>query len=104
MLVCVHNIHCIIYCIHSKKFSWHKIFADGSKNENPQIKFSQMLAYHAKREHNYAYFADFIFADVRPTVKSAKICPTKIFHYAVFNFCVFTFMYTLVSVYASVRG
>ena len=42
-----------------------------------------MLAYHAEQEHNYAQFTDFIFADVRPTAKSAQIFPMKISHYTV---------------------
>ena len=45
---------------------------DGLKNENSQIKFSQMLAHHAEGEHNIVPNSQilYIFADVRPTMKS----------------------------------
>ena len=47
------------------------------------MKFSRMLAYHAELEHNNAQFADFIFAYVRSTMKSAKILSNEISHYTV---------------------
>ena len=58
-------------------------FVDGSKNENSQIQFSRMLTYHAEQEHNYPYFADFIFTDVRTTAKSTKILSHEISYYLV---------------------
>ena len=79
---------CIPY---SRKFSWDKIFMDGSKNDNSQIKFLRMLAYHAEWQHNYAYNSR-IFADIRPTANFAKILSHV--NFPLYN--MYTFAYTYV--------
>ena len=61
-----------VYIPYSGKFLRDKIF-DGSKNENLRVKFSRMLDRIMRQNSEDAIFADKIFADVRPTAKSAKI-------------------------------